>query len=130
MGAWSHTSFGNDDASDFVYEVEEDGEPAVSNAFEVVNFFKPDDYLEAPDACVALAAAELVAARGGRPPEDLPEQAAALVSKISDHNALKAAALKAVQRVLRKSELRDLWSEAEDFDKWRADVEDLLERLK
>ena len=130
MGAWSYTSFDNDDALDFIFEVEEDGEPAVANAFEVVNFLKQGEDPERGDACVALAAAELVAARGGKPPTYFPEQAAALVPKISDHKDLKADALKAVQRVLRQSELRELWSMTEDFDKWRTHVEDLLERLK
>ena len=130
MGAWSHTSFGNDDASDFIYEVEEDGAPAVANAFEVVNHLSADDYLEAPDASVALAAAELVAAAGGQPPANFPEQAAAVVSRISNHRALRGDALSAVKRVLKNSELRELWSEAEDFDKWRAEVEGLIERLK
>jgi hypothetical protein len=130
MGAWSHTSFGNDDALDFITEVEEDGEPAIANAFEVVNFLKPDDYLEAPDASVALAAAELVAARRGKPPADFPPQAAEVVARINDHRTLSEGAVKAVKRVLDYSELKDLWAESQEFDKWRADVHDLLERLK
>jgi hypothetical protein len=129
MGAWSHTSFGNDDASDFVYKVEGDGEAAVANAFEAVNDLSAGDYLEAPDASVALAAAEFVAAKGGKPPADFPEGAAAVVPRIKDHLALKADAVKAVKRVLENSELRDLWAETGDFGAWRADVEGLLERL-
>ena len=130
MGAWSHTSFGNDDALDFIAEVEEDGEPAIANAFEVVNFLKPDDYLEASDASVALAAAELVAARGGKPPADFPPQAAAVVARIENRNTLTTEATKAVRRILDYSELKELWAESQEFDKWRADVQDLLERLK
>ncbi len=64
MDARSYTSFGNDDALDFVAEVEEDGMPAA-----------------------------------------------------------------AVRRVLDYSELKDLWADSKDFDKWRADVHGLLERL-
>jgi hypothetical protein len=130
MGAWSHTSFGNDDALDFIAEVEEDGEAAVANAFEVVNFLKPDDYLEAPDASVAIAAAELVAARGGKPPADFPPQAAAVVPRIKERTTHVADAIKAVRRILDYSELKELWAESQEFDKWRADVADLLERLK
>lgn len=129
MGAWSHTSFGNDDAMDFIAEVEEDGEAAVANAFEVVNFLKPDDYLEAPDACVALAAAEVVAARAGKPPADFPDGAKAVVGKIKSAETHRAEATKALRRILDYSELKDLWSEGSDFDKWRADVQDLIERL-
>ena len=130
MGAWSHTSFGNDDAMDFIAEVEEDGEPAVANAFEVVNFLKPDDYLEAPDASVAIAAAELIAASGGKPPADFPESAQAVVNKIKSADVYRAEATKALRRILDYSELKELWSEGSDFDKWRADVQDLIERLK
>ncbi|MEP7211061.1 MAG: DUF4259 domain-containing protein, partial [Alphaproteobacteria bacterium] len=111
MGAWSHTSFGNDDASDFIYEVEEDGQAAVLNAFEVIEHLKPDDYLESPDAAVALAAAELVAAANGKPPADFPETAAAVMAKVTSDPAVRQRATASVRRVLDYSELRELWLE-------------------
>ena len=129
MGAWSHTSFGNDDASDFLHEVEEDGQPALLNAFEVIEHLKPDDYLEAPDACVALAAAELVAAASGKPPADFPPQPAALAPKLSADAALRERATAAVRRLLDYSELKELWQETNKFSAWKASVADLLERL-
>ena len=129
MGAWSHTSFGNDDASDFVYEVKEDGQPAVLNAFEVIEFLKPDDYLEAPDAAVALAAAELVAAAGGKPPADFPEGAALAAKKLNVDGALRQRAAAAVRRVSDYSELKELWQDSVDFGAWKANLADLLERL-
>jgi hypothetical protein len=129
MGAWSHTAFGNDDASDFVYEVEEDGMAAVLNAFEVIEHLKPDDYLEAPDASVAIAAAELVALAGGKPSADLPPQAAALTPKLTSDSALRERASAAVRRVLDYSELREQWLETKDFDAWKGGIADLLERL-
>jgi Domain of unknown function (DUF4259) len=129
MGAWSHTSFGNDDASDFIYEVEEDGHSAVLNAFEVIEHLKPDDYLEASDASVALAAAELVAAGAGKPPADFPPQAAALVPKLVADAALRQRAAAAVRRLLDYSELKELWQETNDFGAWKSSVADLLERL-
>src|ERR1700754_4463477 len=122
MGAWSHTSFGNDDASDFVYEVEEDGQAAVLNAFEVIEFLKPDDYLEAPDAAVALAAAELVAAAGGKPPADFPEGASAVTKKLTVDGPLRARATAAVRRVADYSELKELWQESADFSAWKANL--------
>jgi hypothetical protein len=96
----------------------------------VVNFLKPDDYLEAPDASVALAAAELVAARGGKPPKDFPDNARAVVHRIKSADIHRAEAIKAARRILDHSELKDLWAEGEEPDKWRADVLDLIERLK
>lgn len=129
MGAWSHTSFGNDDASDFIHEVEEDGQSAVLNAFEVIEHLKPDDYLEASDASVALAAAELVAAGSGKPPADFPPQAAALLPKLAADAALREAATGVVRRLLDYSELKELWQQTKDFGAWTSGVADLLERL-
>ena len=129
MGAWSHTSFGNDDASDFIDEVETDGQSAVVNAFEVIEHLKTDEYLEAPDACVALAAAELVAAAGGKPPSDFPPPAAALLPKLTADAALRDRATTAVRRLLDYSELKELWQETNDFGAWKASLADLLERL-
>ena len=40
-----------------------------------------------------------------------------------------ANARKAVERIVEKSELRDLWEESESYDAWRADVANLRERL-
>jgi hypothetical protein len=130
MGAWSHTSFGNDAACDFVYDVKEAGEEAVVAAFDLVNGLSAADYLEASEASNALAAAELVAAAGGKPPAVFPEQAAAVVGRIKGHAVLKEPARRAAMRVLNSSELRDLWSEAESLDVWAGDVENLIERLK
>ncbi|MEZ5939274.1 MAG: DUF4259 domain-containing protein [Hyphomonadaceae bacterium] len=129
MGAWSHRSFDNDDALDFIEEVEADGEPAVANAFEVVNHLGADDYLEAPDASVAVAAAELVAAALGKPLAGLPDEARALVPKIRTQKTLRGPALKAVTRVLEDSELLGLWKESKDFEPWRESVSDLIGRL-
>lgn len=129
MGAWSHTSFGNFDAADFLTEVEEDGEAAVANAFEVVNFLKPDDWLEAPDAAVAIAAAELVAAAALKPAPDLPAEATAVVAKVRSHSELKPEAVKALKRVLDYSELKEQWLETKDFAAWKGSVENLIERL-
>jgi hypothetical protein len=130
MGAWSHTSFGNDDAMDFIEEVEADGEAAVANAFEVVIHLADDDYLEAPDACVAIAAGELVAAALGKPSADpLPPAAKAAVKKIKTQKTLRGAAHKAICRVLVASELQEVWAETDEYGLWRDSVQDLIERL-
>jgi hypothetical protein len=65
MGAWGFGSFDNDDAADWIFELEESsGVTALVSAFKAI---KPDRYLEAPECSVALAAAEVVAALRGRP---------------------------------------------------------------
>jgi hypothetical protein len=129
MNARSHTSFANDDASDFISEVEEDGQAAVLNAFEVIEFLKPDDYLEAPDAAVGVAAAELIAAASGKPPADFPEGAAAVTKTLNADAALRNRAAAAVRRIADYSELKELWQDSADFAAWKASLADLLERL-
>ena len=130
MGAWSHTSFGNDDAGDFMYEVEKKGVRAVEDAIRSIEKAKADDYIEAPDASIVIAAGELLAAANGKPPEDFPEEASNVSAKMKPDPKLRARASAAIARVLAASELRELWEESSDFDAWRADVEALIERLK
>src|SRR5215468_1909995 len=62
MGAWGHGSFENDDAADWVHEFELQGASAVVSALEYISRFPEEEYLEAPGASVAIAAAEIVAA--------------------------------------------------------------------
>jgi hypothetical protein len=129
MGAWSHTTFGNDDAMDFLEEMREDGMAALVNALEVVNELELTDYIEAPDACVALAAAELVAAAAEHPSADLPPEAGELVDALRGRTGLREPALAAVGRVLANSELRELWGDTPDLAIWEASVRDLKARL-
>jgi hypothetical protein len=129
MGAWSHESFENDDARDWVGELEgaEDTEPIVE-AFEAV--LEADDYLEAPEASMGLAAAEVVAALLGRPAAKLPDEVTSWVEgKGPPKPALVKKAQRVVKRILKDSELKDLWAESEDSAKWQQEVEGLLRRL-
>jgi len=130
MGAWSHTSFGNDDAFDFIAEVKEDGEAAIANAFEVIDFLEPKEFIDSADAFVAIAAAEFVAASVGNPPAEFPDKAADLLPRLNNLKALKPDATKAMQRLLDSPDLKEVWVLEEDYVKWRAGVEDIIERLK
>jgi hypothetical protein len=130
MGAWGHQAFENDDALDWVAELEEAEDASVlAEAFDAI----PEDaeeYVEAPEASTALAGAEVVAALLGKPTPSLPEEVTAWVSgrKGVSPGVVKKAR-RAVQRVLANSELKELWEDAEDFAPWKASVEDLLKRL-
>jgi hypothetical protein len=129
MGAWSYGSFDNDDALDWVGELEgaEDLEP-ISEAFEVV--LEADDYLEAPEASMGIAAAEVVAALLGKPAGKLPEEIASWVAgKGPPTTALVKKAQRVVKRILTDSELKELWDESEDSAQWKQEVEGLLQRL-
>jgi len=91
---------------------------------------KAKTYVEAPDASVALAAAEVVAALAANPLTDLPENVSAWVARQQrPATELKAAAKAAVEKVLTDSELKDLWEESDEFAAWNSSVNDILRRL-
>ena len=128
MGAWEIGSFDNDDALDWVGELceAEDFEPLV-DAFDAV---LAEDCPEAPDASAGLAAAEVTATLLGRPPAELPEEVAAwVVGKPAPRASLVKRARKAVARILKDSELKDLWAESADFARWQGTVAELQGRL-
>jgi hypothetical protein len=122
VGAWGTESFENDAALDWLGDLAE-GEPAqFRDALALVRGAEPDDYVDADDACAALAAAELVAAARTGKNERLPDDAAVIRP---DDAALARAA---IERVLTGSELGELWHEG-NAEPWRASVAELLRRL-
>lgn len=129
MGAWGAGSFDNDDALDWCAELEAEGLPAAGGALRAAKELA-DDYLEAPESSMALAAAEVVAALRGRPAADLPEHVAAWVAAHPDDpgDDLVRLAREAVDAVAAGSELAELWGEVDDAE-WRAAVADLRSRL-
>ena len=133
MGAWGIQSFANDDAMDWLPILESsDDFTAVHDALDAVAD-SGGDYLEAPECSVALAAAEVVAAMRGRASPDLPAKVMAWVEARGGQMdpALVDLGRRAVDAVRGRSELSELWDEAdpEDRDAWRAVVADLRARL-
>jgi Domain of unknown function (DUF4259) len=136
MGAWGTDSFANDDALDWVAELEGAADLSIVRAALEEATSSEAEYVEAPVGSVALAAAEVVAALRGRPHPDLPEGVVAWVSAAgrSPDPALVALAARAVTAVAddpARSELRELWDEAagEDRTAWQAGVAELRQRL-
>ncbi len=130
MGAWSSGSFGNDDALDWVYELEESGVGAIRETLEAV--VAQDGYLEASDACCAVAAAEVIAASLGQPPPgDLPDEVTEfLQSEPAIGVDLVELARTALGRVLSAdSELLELWRDTDAFAEWKAGVDSITGRL-
>jgi len=129
MGAWGIGNFDNDDAADWVYELtESDGTALLVAALEEAT---AEGYLEAPTSCVALAAAEIVAAllgnAGNALPDDVRKWLAANDAEV-DHDLL-ALSRTAVLRVKDSSELRELWQDSADYQQWVSLQDDLLRRL-
>ena len=132
MGAWGAGPFENDDAGDWVWELEDDTDGSVIAAtLGVVVDTGADEYLEAPDANNAVAAAEIVASAQGRRHPDLPSEARAWLDAHAGliDRQLVTLARTAVTRVAESSEARDLWDEAGDTE-WGPYIADLITRLR
>lgn len=129
MGAWGTGAFDNDDASDWVYELEKSGLAAVEAA--IADALRATD-LEAPVDTNAIAAGEVVAAALGRPAATLPDDVQDVVERLAGTVTAEHArrARTAVEGVLESSELAELWAEADEEAAWRSGVEDLLARLR
>ncbi len=134
MGAWGIGSFDNDDAADFLSDVTEGTDLAPVREI-LSTALGADEYLEAPDASQAIAAAEIVAAVLGRPTsaaqrEDELIEWIGRVKPTTDA-ALVAQAGQALDRILApNSELLELWEEADEFAEWQATVTALRSQLR
>jgi len=136
MGAWSHESFGNDDACDWSSQLKEHNDLRfVESTFDELLAIG-DDYLEAPMASEAIAAAEVIARlRSTSEPGDdeaYSEDVEAWVARVGlqPSTSLIDKARRVLDRVLTEpSELMELWGESEDSSAWRAAVEGLKARI-
>ncbi len=134
MGAWSHESFGNDDAADWVADlVEGDDLSPVEAAFDNV-LDVGADYVEAPEASAAIAAAEAVARLQGNfgtrdaYSEGLDDWVQRVA--ITPSPELSDKAKRALDRILgESSELAELWEESDEAGEWRAAVQELRDRI-
>lgn len=133
MGTWGIGSFENDDAADFMIDLLDSGD--LSLVREVLdNVLTSTEYVEAPDATLAIVAAEIVAAARGRPTlaaqqeEGLADWLARIRPTVSID--LAAQARDALNRILAdNSELRELWEETDDVHDWQAVVTELRSHL-
>jgi hypothetical protein len=125
--------FEHDEVADWLAGFETDGAPAIEAALTAINEMEKDDFIEASDAAFALAAAELVAAARDDDTSRLPKSLHGALETFEDQiNAAKLAtsARKAVQRVLKNSELKDTAEEDGEGEEWAEEIGDLLERLR
>ncbi|CAN7374941.1 DUF4259 domain-containing protein [Acidovorax sp. LjRoot194] len=134
MGAWSHQSFGNDAALDWVSHLEKSSslkivEITLQNVMDVG--LRP---LDATTAGEAIAASEVVASLLGRPGsiDAYSESVDRWVKSMNlvPSKALLETALLVLDRIeIEPSELRDLWLESGELAEWSAAVQDLRTRL-
>lgn len=129
MGTWGSGPFENDHAADWVQDLEDADDLAL--ALDALERVRGSQYVDADDASTAIAAAEVVAAVGGRPHADLPEDVRRWVATsditVNPEHSEEAAA--AVARIRGEdSELAELWAE-DDPSAWHGHMEDLADRL-
>jgi hypothetical protein len=129
MGTWGTGNFDNDKAADYAATFQDD--PNETLLLETLGAVAAEGYPEAPEACEALAAAEIIAAVLGKGVRGLPEDLLLSANNLSLSNpdAAQKLARRAIKAVLKKSELKELWEDTDDYDAWVAALEGLLERL-
>ncbi|MGA3092673.1 MAG: DUF4259 domain-containing protein [Terriglobales bacterium] len=130
MAGWGTGSFENEDAQKFLGLLHaknpEDLRSILARAAD------EEDYLDAPASGVVIAAAEVVATALGRPPHSVPLEIAEWVRRVEGAPSVEMADLarRAVDRVRTRSELKDLWLEAEGLNEWSTALRELGERLR
>jgi hypothetical protein len=135
MGAWDHTTFGNDDACDWGGDLRSCEDTSfVEETLDTV-LKSGDEFLEAPESSEAIAAAEVVARFQGHfgirnaYTESVDKWVVAHPLTVPPGLALKAHA--ALDRILtRPSELLELWEESDDFESWKDTITELKGRIQ
>jgi hypothetical protein len=130
MGTWGPDIFDNDDASDWLGDfLDRPGKRFLEQTLRKV-VVASSEYLEAPHCSAAVAAAEVVARLAARPRRSVREDIREYlkVSKIKVDQALIDLSLNAIERVVRDSELRDLWEDSR-AEAWYKTMKALKRRL-
>ena len=132
MGAWGIGTFENDDAVEWLDELQASADSSVlQTALERPE--NDEEYIESPEGIHILCAGEILAALQDQPTTDLPDEARDWVQehKSLDVSALIPIATRKIDHVLDDgSELRELWQENEaDYPAWRENVLALKARL-
>lgn len=130
MGAWSAEPFGNDTAADFAWELDEAPSWAIiADAF--ADAAAEGDDVDIDTACIAIAAAEVVAHGLGQPTQSdgYTESVDAFVARVgAPESALVDEAVRIVTVLASSGELAQEWAES-DPDEWREATSRLLAAL-
>ena len=137
MAVWDTSNFGNDDAKDWLYKLEKSKGVNIL-LMPLKKVVSKNDFLEVPECCKALAAAEIIAASLSADFSIIPEEIEKWLEKkrgvfgkkpqIEKHHAILAK--KATLKIMNGSELKDLWQENESFASWQSVQVLLLNKLK
>lgn len=134
MGAWDIGPFGNDDATDFLAELEEAPDVLAELHNALTDVVDGEEYLEVPEAALGVAVAAILVLVLGRRVVGIDPltqvRIGALDVDAADARSLAALGLTALDRVVAPdSELAELWDEAGHGDEWRGTLADLRAHL-
>lgn len=134
MGTWGVDGFGNDDAADWAWTLDDSSDLAIVEATLVAADVDAGEYLEAPAAATAVAAAEAVARLRGAGGQQSPysESVDKWVVRVGRPPAPQVVtlAVRVLDRVAGpNSELRELWEESDEYEAWSAALRELRGRL-
>jgi hypothetical protein len=127
VGAWGTGSFENDDAVGWVAGLDAVTPEELMRI--LVRAADDPEYLEAGAARIAVAAGEVVAALNGSAADGAPAGIVKWAGKQVGSPELTAVAVRALERVRRNSEVKDLWMEADGLNEWVEAMKELQGRL-
>jgi hypothetical protein len=134
MGTWAVDSFGNDDACDWAYNLENVNDlSTVENALNTV-LNSGEEGVESTEATEAIAAIEVIARLQGNwgKRSAYSERLDNWVEthKLQPSTNLAQKAHLALERILAdKSELKELWQESEAYEDWLGSIAELKSRV-
>lgn len=135
MGAWDSDPFGNDTAGDWAYGLDEGDDLSLIQSTLQKLHEVGSEYLEAPDAEEAIAAADALARlKGSFYVRNAYTES--LDKWVDEHpiippQELVDSAIRAIDRILTPpSELLELWEDSEDFKNWQNHLDELKKRLR
>lgn len=138
MGAWGYKNFENDDAGDWVFDLAKSKDKSVIHRA-LDSMIGNQDYLNAPDCCIALAAADVVLAGRTEDHSQISEEASKWLNRkhgfikkksITFDSADASKSIEAVRMILKSSELQELWEETEFYQPWIELENELIAKLK
>jgi len=131
MGAWDIGSFDNDDALDWVIELEKARDFSILEAALQTVIDQKGEMPDATDCSIALCAAEVLASLLDNPVSDVPDEVLEWIEDKPEPSAeLIKLGLKAIAVILDESELKELWLETDEYQDWEDNVTSLVENLK
>jgi len=133
MHSWGIGAFENNDALDWLYELEKsDGLESVLDVLEEITKSNKA-FINDPECFRGIAAAEVLSAFHGEPCLTLPKDVRQWLDKQEKHKIdkeLREKAVLVIQKVKNHSDAQTHWEESDEFDVWKDELDSLIKRLK